>query len=100
MDYLDSDQRLLGYKTLNLLNCNGDASLMSTVLYPEIASMRIPTPEANFVNVVINGESWGGIATSNNSTETLLKRIMEQPVEHAGKCTEAQEVMVDSGIWG
>jgi len=59
MDYLDSGQRLHGFKTLNLLNCNGDASLMSTVLYSSITGSKIPTPRANFVNVVINGESWG-----------------------------------------
>ena len=59
IDYDDPDQRLLGYKTLNLLNCNGDASLMSTFLYSKVAGEKIPTPESNFVNVVINGRNWG-----------------------------------------
>ena len=45
----DLQQRLYGYKTLNLLNANGDPSLMSTVLYSHIARQYIPTPKANLV---------------------------------------------------
>lgn len=59
MDLVDKQQRLDGYKTLNLLNCNGDPSMMSSVLYSEIARQHIPAPKANFVRVVINGECWG-----------------------------------------
>lgn len=59
MDLADSKQRLYGYKTLNLLNCHGDASQLSTVLYSHIARQYIPAPKANVVKVVINGESWG-----------------------------------------
>jgi len=59
LDLADSKQRLLGYKTLNLLNSHDDASMMSTVLYSHIARKYLPTPKANFVKVVINGESWG-----------------------------------------
>ncbi len=59
MDLADKDQRLYGYKSLNLLNCMGDASMMSSVLCSYLASQRIPTPKVNYVKVVINGESWG-----------------------------------------
>ncbi len=59
MDFTDGDQRLRGYKTLNLLNCSGDATLLSTVLYSYIANKYIPAPKANLVRVVINGENWG-----------------------------------------
>ncbi|MEW4528359.1 CotH kinase family protein [Maioricimonas sp. JC845] len=59
VDLADPDQRLQGYKTLNLLNSAGDPSFMSTVLYSHIASRYIPVPKANHVHVVINGESWG-----------------------------------------
>lgn len=61
-DFLEEEQRLYGYKTLNLLNCAGDASMMSAVLYSHIARQYIPAPRANFVEVVINGESWGVFA--------------------------------------
>ena len=59
LDFADPKQRLLGYKTLNLLNSNGDPSFLSTVLYSHIARKFIPAPKANLVKVVINGESWG-----------------------------------------
>jgi hypothetical protein len=59
IDFADSNQRLCGYKTLNLLNGHGDASFMSSVLYSHIARQHMPAPRANFVRVVINGESWG-----------------------------------------
>lgn len=59
LDFVDSKQRLLGYKTLNLLNAHEDDSFLSSVLYSHIARQHIPAPKANFVKVVINGESWG-----------------------------------------
>ena len=59
MDLVDGDQRLYGFKTLNLLNCNGDPSFLSSVLYSQIAKNYLPVPRANFVKVVIQGESWG-----------------------------------------
>lgn len=58
-DLADEKQRLMGYKTLNLLNANTDSTFMSTVLYSHIAGPHLPTPKANLVKVVINGESWG-----------------------------------------
>ncbi|MBM3964848.1 MAG: spore coat protein CotH [Planctomycetes bacterium] len=59
MDMADRDQRLLGYKSLNLLNSNGDPTLMHSVLYSAVAGKYLPTPKANEVRVVINGEDWG-----------------------------------------
>ncbi|MDP0491959.1 MAG: CotH kinase family protein [Verrucomicrobiota bacterium JB023] len=59
LDLVDDDQRLYGYKNMNLLNSNGDSSLMSTVLYSELAGEHMPVPKANFVKVVVNGEYWG-----------------------------------------
>jgi spore coat protein CotH len=59
MDLVHSAQRLYGFKTLNLLNGHGDSSMMSSVLFSHLARPHIPAPRANFVKVVINGESWG-----------------------------------------
>ncbi len=58
-DFINDTQRLYGYKTINLLNCMGDPSMMSTVLYSHLASPHLPVPKANFAKVVINGRSWG-----------------------------------------
>jgi spore coat protein CotH len=59
VDMVDSKQRALGYKTLNLLNSNSDPSFMSSALYARLAERWLPTPRSNFMKVVINGESWG-----------------------------------------
>ena len=59
MNLVDRDQRLHGFKTLNFLNCNGDPSFLSSILYSQIAKNYLPVPRANLVKVVIQGESWG-----------------------------------------
>jgi spore coat protein CotH len=53
------DQDLLGQRSLKLLNANQDPTFLRTPLYLDIAREYIPAPRANFVRVVINGESWG-----------------------------------------
>ena len=58
-DAVRADQHVGGYRTLNLLNANGDPTFVRTVLYSEIARNYLPAPKVNFVRVVINGESWG-----------------------------------------
>jgi spore coat protein CotH len=72
MDHADSKQRLLGYKTLNLLNSNGDPTFLSSVLYSLIARRHIPAPKANLVKVVINGESWGVYANVQQFNKDFL----------------------------
>ncbi len=59
IDHKHSDQKLLGYKTLNLLNANSDPTFMREVIYSHVARDYIPAFKGNFVKVVINGESWG-----------------------------------------
>jgi hypothetical protein len=59
LDFVDPKQRLFGYKTLNLLNSHEDPTFLHTILYLQIARTYIPAPKANFVKLVINGESWG-----------------------------------------
>jgi len=58
-DFAVDNQNLGGYRTLNLLNVNGDPTFVRPVLYSAIARAYIPAPAANYVHVVINGESWG-----------------------------------------
>lgn len=59
INYGEKGRKLYGYKTLNLLNAHTDPSFMRTVLFGELAQKYVPTARANFVRVVINGESWG-----------------------------------------
>lgn len=73
VDHTDPDADLLGWRTLNLLNANGDASLMSSVLYSHVARPHIPAPKANFVRVVINGESWGVYVNVQQANKDFLR---------------------------
>ncbi len=59
IDYGDGNQRLYGYKTLNLLNGHVDASFLREVLYNRIARDYMPAMKTNLVKLVINGENWG-----------------------------------------
>ena len=59
LDHKHGDQRLFGYKTLNLLNSNSDPTFMREVIYSHVARDYIPAFKGNFIKVVINGESWG-----------------------------------------
>ncbi len=77
LDLVDKDQRLLGYKTLNLLNSNGDPSFMKAVLYSRIGQPWLPIAKANFVRVVINGESWGLYANVQQFNREFLAEHFE-----------------------
>jgi len=59
IDLINEEQRLYGYRTLNLMNSISDPTFMRIVLYLQIARNYYPALKANFVRVVINGESWG-----------------------------------------
>jgi hypothetical protein len=59
LDYIHENQNLGGYRTFNLLNSHEDPTFLRTILYLQIARDYLAAPKANFVRVVINGESWG-----------------------------------------
>jgi len=59
LDLVNKNQNLGGYRTLNLLNSHSDPSFVRSVLFLQAARDYLPAPKANFVRVVINGESWG-----------------------------------------
>ncbi len=59
LDFVHDNLNFRGYTTLNLLNGMNDPTFLRTVLYSEIARHYVPTAKANFVRLVINGESWG-----------------------------------------
>ena len=67
------NQNLLGYRTVNLLNGNGDPTLLRGALYSHIAQHYIPTPKINFARVVINGENWGIYAAAEQFNKDFLK---------------------------
>lgn len=72
-DFVHAKQAVGGYRTLNLLNGSGDPTFVRPVLYPEIARAYIPAPKANFMRVVINGESWGIYINSQQFNRDFLR---------------------------
>lgn len=77
IDYEKGKQRLYGYKTLNLLNAHTDASMMHEVLFSHIAKNYMPSLKANFVRVVINGESWGLYVNSQQFNKEFLEEAFD-----------------------
>ncbi|MDF7801196.1 CotH kinase family protein [Pontiellaceae bacterium B1224] len=73
MDLVDSEQNLGGYRNINLLNSNGDASMMRLVLTREISRHYLPMPKSNWVRVVVNGESWGIYVNQQQQDKIFLK---------------------------
>lgn len=67
------DQRLMGYKTLNLINCNADPTFMREVLYSNVCRRQVPSAKANFVRLEINGENWGIYANVQQINAELIR---------------------------
>jgi spore coat protein CotH len=72
-DFVDEDQAIGGYRTLNFLNANQDPTLLRTVLSMHIARQYIPAPKANLVRVVINGELWGIYANAQQFNKEFVQ---------------------------
>jgi hypothetical protein len=74
IDYGKPEQRLQGRSTLNLLNAHSDPSFVRGVLYNRISRDYVPTADANFVRVVINGENWGIYTNDEQVNKDFLKK--------------------------
>src|SRR5262245_37424230 len=73
IDAFVKDQTLMGFKTLNLLNSHADPSFLHAVLFLQASREFLPAPQANYVRVVINGESWGVYPNIEQVNKTFLK---------------------------
>ncbi len=59
VNYAFPQQRVMGYRTLNLNNSFQDPSFLREVFYLHQIRRHIPAASANFVNLYINGQNWG-----------------------------------------
>jgi hypothetical protein len=73
IDATGPDQRLMGYKTLNLNNASMDPSFIREVLYFNIFRKYAPCPQANFVKLIINGENWGIYVNAQQQNSNLIE---------------------------
>jgi hypothetical protein len=73
LHYTNPDQRLMGYRTLNLNNANTDPAFVREVLYFNALRRYTPGPRACFVKLVINGESWGVYVHAQQNNADLIE---------------------------
>ncbi|MFN7325362.1 MAG: CotH kinase family protein [Chitinophagales bacterium] len=73
LDLVNENQRLLGYKTLNLNNSFQDPSFLREVFYLHQIKNHIPAAKANFVQLYINGQNWGIYPNIQQLDKTYLK---------------------------
>jgi hypothetical protein len=71
------DQNLLGHSSINLLNSNQDPTFLRSLLYLDVARDYIPALKANFVRVVINGESWGIYVNQQTFSKEFLREVFK-----------------------
>jgi Ca2+-binding EF-hand superfamily protein len=60
VDFSHRGEDVGGERRLQLLDASADPTLLRSVLYARMArDAQVPTPQTNFVRLVINGEDWG-----------------------------------------
>ncbi len=59
LDFVHTNQDLIGYRTLNLNNAFLDRSFLREVFYLHQIQKHIPASKANFVHLYINNADWG-----------------------------------------
>ncbi|MBX3375178.1 MAG: CotH kinase family protein [Phycisphaeraceae bacterium] len=74
MDFVDPDQDLLGYKSLNLNNGFHDPTFCREVVYNNFVAKYMPNSLANHVLLTINGENWGVYINVQQYNKALLRR--------------------------
>ena len=77
MDFVDEDQELLGYDTVNLNNAFTDPTFCREVVYNNYVAQFIPHPRANHALVTINGENWGVYVNTQQPDKDMLRDYFE-----------------------
>ena len=67
------DQKLWGYKTLNLNNNYVDPSFVREVVGYEILRKFTPAPKSNYVVIKINGQDWGPYINTQQVNKDFLR---------------------------
>ena len=73
MDFVDPDQELLGYDTVNLNNGFHDPTFSREVVYNNYVAQFIPNPRANHALVTLNGQNWGVYVNVQQPDKRMLR---------------------------
>ncbi len=72
LDFVNPDQTLMGYKSLNLNNGFHDPTFCREVVYNNYVAQFIPNPRANNVVLTLNGQNWGVYVNVQQFDKTML----------------------------
>ena len=86
MDFVDPDQDLLGYDTINLNNAFTDPTFCREVVYNNYVAQFIPHPRANHALVTINGENWGVYVNTQQPDKDMLRDYFDDEDGVRVKC--------------
>lgn len=84
---------------LEFLNSHDDPSFLRTALASEVSRAYIPTPKVNFVEVVINGESWGIYVNAQPFNKDFIRDSFKTTKVPDGRFPAAQEAEAASLTW-
>lgn len=73
MDWKISTHHLLGYRNLKFNNAHQDATFMREVLYNRMANRYMPIAKGNFIQLMINDQSWGIYPNVQHLDKVFLK---------------------------
>jgi hypothetical protein len=73
MDFVDVNQQLMGYDTINLNNGWRDPTFTREVEFNNYLALFVPNARANNVIVTINGENWGVYNNVQQTDKRLLR---------------------------
>lgn len=76
-DFVDPEQKLMGYDNINLNNGFHDPTFMREVVYNNYVAQFIPNPRANHVLVTLNGANWGVYINVQQPNKAMLRRYFE-----------------------
>ena len=72
-DFIDPEQRVLGYKNLKFNNAHTDPSFMREVLYGRMAMRYTPIAKTGYVHLYLNNQDWGIYPNVQSVDKTFLE---------------------------
>lgn len=78
MNHDNPDQRLYGYRTMNLLNSHADPSFLREALFSRVSREYVPAMKVNFMRLVVNGENWGVYVNSQQFNSDFIEEAYGQ----------------------
>ncbi len=76
-DFVDPEQKLMGYDSINLNNGFHDPTFMREVVYNNYVAQFIANPRANHALVTLNGQNWGVYINVQQPDKSMLRSYFE-----------------------